>query len=87
MPQAVNLVEHVFSVLTDEQKIKYLWDFHFLKTVEDSRSFQKFICNDQNINLMEGNDIRQFTWHRFWNQGDKSNFTRKINEKFQPVGV
>lgn len=64
--QKIEFIKYLFSIAIVSEKYIYLRAFGKFETINDSKEFQKFICSDENIELLEDGEIDNHIYHNLW---------------------
>lgn len=52
IPQTVGMFEHIWSLLTDKEYSEYIMSINEIATFDDSKSIQKFLCIQENMDKL-----------------------------------
>lgn len=84
--QTERFFNYIFSdKTTDELKNQYLYEFGSFREEKDSRTFQKLICQKDNIELLGSWDLYHRIHNLLWEShpGHKGAFTRAWNKRWK----
>ncbi len=84
--QSERFFNYIFSDETDDSlKIKYLKNFGSFKEEKDSKAFQKLICQEKNMELLDSWDLYHRIHNLLWSThpGHKGAFTKAWNKRWK----